>query len=308
MKKKEIWLLLTLLVALWSIPAAAAESDRIALRIDTVEENRITFTVESNCSYENAVAITATYQNGKMQESQQTELDIKAENHQITHSFQKQYDNFKVFLLDKEIWSPICLYGGTRMVQFLDENGDVLEEREVLSGQDAVLPLPPKRDGFVFTGWTDGHESVYADCAVTAQYVEKDADNIFVVSSAAGQAGQEITITVSLDGTVQLCGFDFYLHYDPAALEFVQLDAEQSMDVVANHVAAKNYIRFNYSSTKDRKLGGDVLQITFRLKEDGPGFSRLRLESKKVIRLDPDNPKLFLDAVYTACEGVILAQ
>jgi len=283
----------------------ASEENQILFRIARDEEKGVRYCVESSVSYEGAVIVIATYQNGRMAESFMSDFDVVQGEAEGSHSFTKNFDEVQGFLLDGTTFTPLCSRAGMNRVSFLDYDGQVLTERKVLSGQGALPPEVPERDGFVFTGWEGEYEEIYRDCTVTAAYVAEDSPNIFTVSSATGGVGDEITVSVALTGTVKLCGYDAELWYDKEALEFVSLDAELSMDVIANHIADDGRIKFNFSSTKDRKTSGEVMDVVFRIKDSGHSSSTITLKPRSVICLNPDNSGNFLKTEYTACKGVI---
>ncbi|MCM1569553.1 MAG: leucine-rich repeat protein [Roseburia sp.] len=64
-------------------------------------------------------------------------------------------------------------------VTFLDYDGRVIDTQKVAPGEDAVAPLDPVREGYLFTGWVPGITNVTADIQPVAQYTAKD--NRFVV-------------------------------------------------------------------------------------------------------------------------------
>jgi len=60
-------------------------------------------------------------------------------------------------------------------VTFVDWDGSVLAESDVLSGEGAYEPEHPTREGFLFTGWSKGFCPVYTKTTTTAQYTPIDA-------------------------------------------------------------------------------------------------------------------------------------
>ena len=55
-------------------------------------------------------------------------------------------------------------------VTFVDWDGSVLAESDVLSGEGAYEPEHPVRDGYFFSGWDNGFAPAYANTTVTALY------------------------------------------------------------------------------------------------------------------------------------------
>lgn len=63
-------------------------------------------------------------------------------------------------------------------VKFLDYNGAVLKNQEVLEGESATPPDDPSRIGYAFTGWDRSYENITSNIDIHATY----SSNIYVVS------------------------------------------------------------------------------------------------------------------------------
>lgn len=295
--------LLALLCLLCCAGALAAEAGELRIAMDR-QDATVRWQLDSGIVHENALVVTAVYENGQMLEAFPQTLELTVGTFEGSHRFGADFDSFRVYVLDGSTCVPLCPCGEPRQVLFTDHDGTVLSEQLVLPGQGAVPPAVPERSGYVFTGWDGDYETVYDDAVFTAQYAAADSANIFTVSSAHGTVGDTVTVTVSLTGTVQLCAYDLRLMYDPEALEFVGVDAELSMDVTANK-SADGRILFNYSSTKNRARGGDIIAVTFRILDSGRAASRLTLSHKSVDLIDPDDKTVIRPAPYILCEGVV---
>jgi uncharacterized repeat protein (TIGR02543 family) len=57
-------------------------------------------------------------------------------------------------------------------VQFVDWNGALIESQNVISGDDAVAPKSPTREGYIFTGWDQKYTNVTTSLTITAQYTD----------------------------------------------------------------------------------------------------------------------------------------
>lgn len=57
-------------------------------------------------------------------------------------------------------------------VTFKAQNGDIIEQQKVLSGQAALPPTPPILEGYVFDGWDTEIINIQADTTITATYKE----------------------------------------------------------------------------------------------------------------------------------------
>lgn len=68
------------------------------------------------------------------------------------------------------------IYPITHTVIFKDYDGTVLSTQKVLSGQGAVAPSSPVRDGYVFAGWDKSFANITSDLVITAQYTKESAE------------------------------------------------------------------------------------------------------------------------------------
>lgn len=289
--------------------AADGPEPYVRLKIEDHDADSVSYRVESNCDYPGALAITTTYNGGRMSETRLEPFDLVSQtDHQGSQSFTRPFDSFKVVLVDGTTFRPICREGKLHQVSFYDYEGKLIATRGVASGQSADPPLAPQREGYVFAGWDGCYDDVTGDSTLTARYVEEDSLNIFAITCGEGLPGEEVTVSVALTGTVLTCGYDMRLVYDGGALEYVGHDSEISMEVLANHVPDKNAIRFNFASTKDRTLAGGIMDVTFRIKDSAHCSTPVRLEPISVICLDPEDNDRLENVGYTACEGVVVIQ
>ena len=287
--------------------AAGEEEDYIRLKIDGYDADSVSYRVESNCDYPGALAITTTYSGGQMSQTKLETFDLVSQtDHQGSQSFTKPFDSFNVILVDGTTFRPICREGKLHQVSFYDHEGKLIATRAAGTGQSADPPQAPLREGYVFVGWSDSYDDVTGDRSLTARYVEEDSLNIFALTGTEGAPGEEVTLSVHLTGTVLTCGYDMRLVYDGDALEYVSHNVKSSMEVLANHVPAKNAIRFNFASRKDHTVAGGIMDVTFRIKDSGRASAPVRLEAISVICLDPADDDQLKKVGYTACEGVVV--
>ena len=59
-------------------------------------------------------------------------------------------------------------------VTFKDSNDHVIEEQDVLYGEDAVAPMWNDVEGYIFTGWDTEYTNVVSDIEVKATYISID--------------------------------------------------------------------------------------------------------------------------------------
>lgn len=72
------------------------------------------------------------------------------------------------------LYSDTVLYASfipkTNIVRFLDVDGNLLKEEQVLSGNSATAPEVTKKEGLLFTGWDKSFSNVTSDLTVTAKW------------------------------------------------------------------------------------------------------------------------------------------
>lgn len=74
-------------------------------------------------------------------------------------------------------------------VTFIDHDDAVIHEETVQSGEDAPVPEPPERTGYVFTGWDGSYENISDDTTLRAQYDQ----------APDGAIGERISAVVNAD-------------------------------------------------------------------------------------------------------------
>jgi uncharacterized repeat protein (TIGR02543 family) len=178
----------------------------------------------------------------------------------------------------------------THTVTFKDWNGTVLDIQQIPNGGNAAPPIPPVRNGYVFSGWLGSYQNVIENVIITAEYSAQAGINIFSVTDVTGHQGNLVTVTVSLGGTVNTCGFDMRLVYDSGVLEYVSHDSDWQLDVVANHVTAENAVKFNYGTTRNRTAAAKIMEVTFRIKNTAAsGNTTVSLSPVEVIFVNSED-------------------
>lgn len=78
------------------------------------------------------------------------------------------------FLFDKPITANTKLYtkwtNNTNTVTFYSESGEVIKTVLVITGEDAIAPVPPTKAGYNFIGWDTDFTNVHTNLSVTAIY------------------------------------------------------------------------------------------------------------------------------------------
>ncbi|MFR3730021.1 InlB B-repeat-containing protein [Lacrimispora sp.] len=78
-------------------------------------------------------------------------------------------------------------------VTFLDNDGNLLKEEQVQSGNSATAPIPPEIPGKIFNGWDTAYNYVRSDITVKAQY--KDTVTLTIVGNGGTVYGQDTYVT-----------------------------------------------------------------------------------------------------------------
>lgn len=289
--------------------ALALTGSDVQITVTAHDASRIAYEIESARQIENAKMVVAVSKNGAVQQTVVTPVSMGIGTYSDEAALTEDYDSFKLMLVNAETLAPLSQCAGSlNAVRFVDADGTLLYKALTALGEDAAPPETPEQAGSRFMRWDGDFTAVKRDSTVTAVYVPQDAANTFTVTSADATAGGEVTVTVSLTGTVELGGFDVSLWYDEDALEFVSLDAEFDFGAVAaNHVAEEHAIRMNYLDARSRNFQktGDIMNVTFRAKDNGRSAAPIGMSPRQLFQFDPDdkNNKILVDGTF--CEGVV---
>ena len=195
---------------------------------------------------------------------------------------------------------------GEFTVSFVDFDNSIIATQKVAAGKDASLPANPTRDGYYFAGWEGEYQNITADQTVTAKYVSETADNILLMQSADGKAGEEIKIMFSLEGTVKLCQFQMELKFDPSILSIVDIDTDFGLDITSNWLQDEGRILLNFSRTTDRKKRADIMEITLKINEGVTATDAIIALQKMVKLSSVDNATgEVTEAPYSFVDGII---
>lgn len=150
-------------------------------------------------------------------------------------------------------------------VTFVDYDAStIISTEDVYEGESARLPNNPTKFGTAFLGWSGNYTNVCKNETVKAIY--KDDENVFMVSSSSGNVGATVSLLVSVDGVVNLCGFDITVNYDPD-LELLSYDEDLDLDIIANPNKVENGIKLNFSSNTNKTKQRDIIELVFKVKD-----------------------------------------
>ena len=140
------------------------------------------------------------------------------------------------------------------VVTFKDYSGITLGTANVKEGGNVTAPVTPARDGYTFKGWSNSLNNITSDTTLTAQYTINSANNIFDIAYKVN--GNNVTVTLSLAGTVCLAGFEGTLSFE--GMNVVSTTGKSSM--VCN--AKGNVVSMSYGGPYNVTKGEVVMEVT----------------------------------------------
>lgn len=73
-------------------------------------------------------------------------------------------------------------------VTFTDENGKAINTQTVKEGEAALLPAPPKKEGYTFVGWSGLHYNIQGNTTLEPTYVQGTSDFVGKTVSILGDS------------------------------------------------------------------------------------------------------------------------
>ncbi len=158
---------------------------------------------------------------------------------------------------------------GNCVVTFKDYSGITLGTANVKEGGNATAPVTPSREGYTFTGWSGSLNNVTGDKTVTAEYTLNSGNNIFDIAYKVN--GNNVTVTLSLAGTVCLAGFEGTLSFE--GMTVVNASAKSTYALINTN---GNSVKMTYSNATNVTRGEVVLEVTLTKTADN-GTATLNL-------------------------------
>ncbi len=143
---------------------------------------------------------------------------------------------------------------GDCVVTFKDYSGITLGTANVKEGGNVTAPITPSRDGYTFNGWSSSLNNITSNKTVTAEYTLNSGNNIFDIAYKVN--GNNVTVTLSLAGTVCLAGFEGTLSFE--GMTVVSATGKSSM--VCN--AKGNVVSMSYGGAYNVTKGEVVMEVT----------------------------------------------
>lgn len=196
-----------------------------------------------------------------------------------------------------EDFASIRAIGSRFIVKFLDWNGDVLSSQEVDSGEDAIAPANPTREGYTFIGWDKEFTNITEDLVVTAQYqinrfevIFKDWDGTVLKSDSVDWNTAAIAPANPSREGYTFIGWD---------KEFSRVTEDLSITALYEFGESKTVTVIFANSTDDSELLRQQLSMKVPLAPEITGFTFLGWFPIAAIFDEPENT-ITIQAVYQA--------
>lgn len=138
----------------------------------------------------------------------------------------------------------------------------------------------------------------------TSDLHDLSESNIFKVETSM-LTDNEATVTVSLCGNVQLCGFDLNMYYDKDLFMLSSCDTERDLQIVSSADSARGVIEFNYSAAQNVTTQKEILTATFIPIGSSGAQGLFSLNAEEVISSDSADNYLIKNAPYTLTYDVL---
>lgn len=256
-----------------------------------LDETGITFKLSSGAEYQKITLMVAVYSC----EGQMLGCDVQTvavPQGDSEYFFEKAYENavYKGFILDEEMrpCSPAVQFKEeeTFTVTFTDYDGTPLSVQTVLSGEDAVPPADPVREGYVFIGWDGSYTKVTANRTVTAQY-QKDTTPTIIVGSVSAKPGDTgVQVSLRLLNNPGILGMALTLRYNDENLTLTGAENGAavkdvlSMTKPGEYVSPCNFLWDGQEITPEQIQNGEILILTFDVAESAAGTYPIEVSYK----------------------------
>lgn len=144
---------------------------------------------------------------------------------------------------------------GACTVTFKDYSGITLGTASVKEGESVTAPVTPTREGYTFKGWSGSLSNITSNTTLTAQYTLNSGNNIFDIAYRVD--GNNVTVTLSLAGTVCLAGFEGTLSFE--GMNVVSATAKSTYALINTN---GNSVKMTYSNATNVTKGEVVLEVT----------------------------------------------
>ena len=113
---------------------------------------------------------------------------------------------------------------------------------------------------------------------------------------------KQIMLSLSLDGKVNLSGFDMIFKYNPKHFKLSNLDDALDLQVYSAHHENLGMITFNYVGIKNITEPKEILTITFDFIGTEKVDDKFILQAVEMIKINEKNPEDILNVDYKLSE------
>ncbi len=154
-------------------------------------------------------------------------------------------------------------------VTFKNYDGTVLKSEKVASGESAIAPAYPSRDGYKFVKWDTNFNNVKSDLVVTAVY-EEITEATITLSNVTAKAGNTVQVPVIVYNNPGINGMQLNISYDP---KLKLIDAKNSSVLSTLNFTLpgtySNPSKFLWDGLSESECGnGTILTLTFEVPSD----------------------------------------
>lgn len=133
-------------------------------------------------------------------------------------------------------------------------------------------------------------------------------DNIFSVSANVSDDGSVINLEISLEGNVELCGFDLLLKYDTNLCKLKEWNTEYDLQIVGEANERSGSIAFNYAGIKNFNAAKKLLTASFEV-IGAPGTNgSFSLQAEEVVKTNAEQDYEITAVPYTLTEATYTIQ
>lgn len=149
-------------------------------------------------------------------------------------------------------------------VTFKDYDGKVIKTESVKTGESAVAPNNPKREGYIFKGWNKSFEKVTENLEVIATYTKIDKPTI-AVDNVTAVAGEKVNVPIIIYNNPGINGIQLNVSYDS---DLTLLNAANGNALTSLNITLpgsySNPSKFLWDGLNENETGnGTVLDLTF---------------------------------------------
>ena len=151
-------------------------------------------------------------------------------------------------------------------VTFKNYDGTVLKVETVISGDSALSPNVPQRDGYVFSKWDKSFDKVTSDLEITALY-NKIINPTIAIGDVVATLGETVQVPVTIYNNPGINGIQLNVSYDS---KLILIEAQNGTALPSLNLTLpgsySNPSNFLWDGMDENECGnGIVLNLTFKV-------------------------------------------